>query len=112
MFKLFRENIRIAFGSIRTQLLRTILTVLIIAVGITALVGILTLVSALENTLSSDFATMGSNTFNLSRYDSQENLKSAEERKVNPILSYTEVRQFADQYRFPTTHTSISFIAT
>ena len=112
MFKLFRENIRIAFGSIKTQLLRTILTVLIIAVGITALVGILTLVAALENTLSSDFATMGSNTFNISRYDAQENLKSDDERKVNPILSYSQVREFADRYSYPTTHTSISFVAT
>jgi putative ABC transport system permease protein len=55
--KLFKENIRIALGSIRTQLLRTVLTVMIIA-GITALVSILTVVSALENTIS-DFASMG-----------------------------------------------------
>ena len=66
MFKLTVENIRIALGSIRTQLLRTILTILIIAIGITALVGILTVVSALKNTLSSNFASMGSNTFNIS----------------------------------------------
>jgi putative ABC transport system permease protein len=47
MLKLFKENIRIALGSIRTQLLQN---VLIIAIGITA--GILTVVSALENTIS------------------------------------------------------------
>ena len=41
MFSLARENVRIAFDSIKSQLLRTILTVLIIAIGITALVGIL-----------------------------------------------------------------------
>jgi putative ABC transport system permease protein len=68
MLKLFKENIRIAPGSIRTQLLRTVLTVLIIAIGITALVSILT-VSALENTISSDFASMGANTFNLKQYE-------------------------------------------
>jgi putative ABC transport system permease protein len=68
MFKLTKENIRIALGSIRTQLLRTILTILIIAIGITALVGILTVVSALKNTLSSNFASKGSNTFNISQY--------------------------------------------
>jgi putative ABC transport system permease protein len=39
MLNLFKENVRIAAGSIRTQL-RTSLTVLIIAIGITALVGI------------------------------------------------------------------------
>lgn len=108
---MFKENVRIALGSIKSQLLRTILTVLIIAVGITALVGILTLVAALENTLSSDFATMGSNTFNISRYDSKENLQSDEERKVNAILSYTQVKEFTDRYSYPTTQTSISFVA-
>ena len=55
MFKLLKENIRIAMGSIKTQLLRTILTVLIIAIGITALVCILTVVAALENNAFSDF---------------------------------------------------------
>jgi putative ABC transport system permease protein len=64
----FIENIKIAFSSIRTQLLRTILTVFIIAIGIWALVGILTVVSALENTLNSNFAAMGSNTFSINQY--------------------------------------------
>jgi putative ABC transport system permease protein len=59
MLNLFKENVRIAAGSIRTQILRTSLTVLIIAIGITALVGILTVVSALENTISSDFCVNG-----------------------------------------------------
>ncbi len=69
MLGLFRENISIAFNSIKSQLLRTILTVLIIAIGITALVGILSAVTALENTISSDFASMGANTFNIQRYE-------------------------------------------
>ncbi|WP_300979164.1 ABC transporter permease, partial [Flavobacterium sp.] len=69
MLKLFKENIKIALGSIKTQLLRTILTVLIIAIGITALVGILTVVAALENQISSDFASMGANTFNINQYE-------------------------------------------
>ncbi len=63
MFKLFRENVRIAFGSIRTQLLRTTLTVLIIAIGIMALVVILTVIAALEKKLTNNFASMGANTF-------------------------------------------------
>ena len=65
MFSLFRENVRIAMDSIRSQLLRTILTVVIIAIGIWALVGILAAVKALENTISSDFASMGANSFNI-----------------------------------------------
>ena len=113
MFKLFRENVRIAFGSIRTQLLRTILTVLIIAIGITALVGILTVVSALENTLSSDFASMGANTFNINQYENTSRRRGGDEREIiNPIISYPEAVAFKNKYNYPLTETSISFTAT
>ena len=112
MFSLFKENIRIAFDSIKSQLLRTILTVLIIAIGITALVGILSAVSALENTISSDFAAMGANTFNLQRYDSQVRVEGGEREKVNPILGYREVKEFKEKYIYPATETSISFTGT
>ena len=91
MLKLFKENIRIAFGSIKTQLLRTILTVLIIAIGITALVGILTVVTALENTISTNFASMGANTFNINQYENNLKNRGSNEREiVNPIISYPE----------------------
>lgn len=113
MFKLFRENIRIALGSIKTQLLRTILTVLIIAIGITALVGILTVVSALENTISSDFASMGANTFNINQYENTTRRHGGEERVIiNPIISYPEAVAFKNKYDYPLTETSISFTAT
>jgi len=113
MFKLFRENIRIALGSIKTQLLRTILTVLIIAIGITALVGILTVVSALENTISSDFASMGANTFNINQYESTTRRHGGVEREIiNPIISYPEAVTFKKKYDYPLTETSISFTAT
>lgn len=111
MFKLLRENIRIAMGSIRTQMLRTILTVFIIAIGIWALVGILTVVSALENTLSSDFASMGSNTFNITQYDNTEQMRG-QDIKPNPIISYPQAKGFADNYSYPFTRTSLSFTAT
>ena len=113
MLKLFKENIRIALGSIKTQLLRTILTVLIIAIGITALVGILTVVAALENTISSDFASMGANTFNVNQYENMARRQGGEERKIiNPIISYPEAVAFKNKYKYPFTETSISFTAT
>jgi putative ABC transport system permease protein len=113
MLKLFKENIRIAFGSIRTQLLRTILTVMIIAIGITALVGILTVVAALENTLSSDFASMGANTFNINQYENTSRRRGGGEREIiNPIISYPEAVAFKNKYNYPLTETSLSFTAT
>ena len=113
MFSLLRENVRIAFDAIRSQLLRTILTVLIIAIGITALVAILSLVKALENTISSDFSSMGSNTFNLQRYEFQVQRRgSGEQQKVNPILSYRQVKEFEENYEYPFTQVSLSFTGT
>jgi len=86
---------------------------LIIAIGITALVGILSAVSALENTISSDFASMGSNTFNLQRYEFTTHTRGGGEReKINPIITYREVREFKETYSFPKTQTSISFTGT
>ncbi len=113
MLKLFKENVRIAMGSIKTQLLRTILTVLIIGLGIWALVGILTFTAALENTLSSDFASMGANTFNIDQYDISQQMDGGNRKKtVNPIISYPEAVAFKQKYKYPLTHTSLSFTAT
>ena len=56
MIGLFKENTKIAIDSIRSQALRTFLTVFIIVIGITFLVGILTLTKALENNLFGNFA--------------------------------------------------------
>ncbi|MHA7944658.1 ABC transporter permease [Formosa sp. 3Alg 14/1] len=112
MFSLVRENIRIAFDSIKGQLLRTILTILIIAIGITALVGILSAVSALETTISSDFSSMGANTFNIQRYEFTAQRQQGKRQKINPIISYQNIRDFENQYNFPFTKTSVSFTGT
>jgi putative ABC transport system permease protein len=107
------ENIKIAFGSIRTQLLRTTLTVFIIAIGIMALVSILTVVSALDNTMTSNFASMGSNTFNINQYETTtRNRGGGEVEKINPIISYPQAKAYKDKYNYPLTHTSLSFTAT
>ena len=112
MFSLFRVNVLIAINSIKTQLLRTILTVVIIGIGIWALVGILSSVEAMENSISGNFATMGSNTFNIQRYNFNVQRRGGEREKVNPIISYQNIREFIDIYEFPTSQTSISFSGT
>ena len=109
----FKENIKIAFGSIRTQILRTSLTIIIIAIGITALVGILTIVSCLDNELNANFASMGSNTFNISQYEFKtRNRGGSADEKINPIISFSEAKQYKSQFNYPFTQTSISFTAT
>jgi putative ABC transport system permease protein len=113
MIGLFSENVKIAMGSIRTQLLRTILTIVIIALGITVLVCILTVVSAIDNTMNSSFASMGSNTFNINQYEFRNREHGGGEvEKINPIISYPEAKAFKEHYNYPFTQTSLSFIAT
>jgi len=112
MFSLFRINVGIALNSIKTQLLRTILTVVIIGIGIWALVGILSAVKAMENSISGSFASMGSNTFNIQRYDFQVQRHGGRREKVNPIISYQNIREFIDKYEYPSTQTSVSFRGT
>ncbi|WP_166963487.1 ABC transporter permease [Yeosuana marina] len=113
MFSLVRENIRIAVNSIKSQLLRTILTVLIIAIGITALVGILSAISALENTISGDFSSMGSNTFNIQREEfAIQRHGGGRIQKQNPIISYADANDFINAYQFPLSQVSLSFTGT
>lgn len=113
MFSLFRENVRIALDSIKTQLLRTILTIVIMGIGIWSLVGILSAVKALETNIAGNFASMGSNTFNIERYEFSVNREGRGERKkINPIIRYDDVRNFIDIYEYPFTSTSVSFAGT
>lgn len=113
MLSLFWENVRIALDSIKSQLLRTILTVIIIGIGIWALVGILSAVKALESTIAGDFESMGANTFNIQRYEfNVQSQQGGEREKVNPIISYNDIREFTDTYQYPYTQTSVSFTGT
>ena len=100
--RLIKENLRISLVSIRSHLLRTILTVLIIAFGIMALVGILTAIDAVKASLSENFAMMGSNTFNIQNRDIRVHIGGNRNRpKANRIIDYSEALTFKDQYDFP-----------
>ena len=59
------ENIKLAFRSVRANLLRAVLTLLIIAFGIMALVGILTAIDSAIYSLSDNLSSLGANTFDV-----------------------------------------------
>jgi putative ABC transport system permease protein len=115
MTGLVKENIKIALGSIKTQLLRTILTIIIIAIGITALVSILTVVSALENTISTNFSMMGANTFTIRQYELEVRIgnggRRGEREIINPIISYPDAKAFKEKFNYPFTTSALSFTA-
>ncbi len=96
------ENIRIALNSIRTNLLRTILTVLIIAIGITALVGILTAIDSLKGSITEQFAQMGANTFSISSRGMHVQIGSQRYRAKNhSYISYYQAKEFKETFDFP-----------
>lgn len=59
------EALRMAVQALQAQLLRAILTALIIAIGITALVGMLTATSVMEGSITKQFSSMGATTFSI-----------------------------------------------
>jgi putative ABC transport system permease protein len=112
---MLKENIKVALHSIRSQMLRTVLTIFIIALGITALVSILTLVAAFKNTLSSDFSSMGANGFNIRQYEMEVRIgngRRQEREKINPIISYPDIKAFKEKYDYPLADVSAFFVAT
>jgi putative ABC transport system permease protein len=61
----YREILNIAFNSVRSNLLRAILTLFIIAIGIMALVGILTAIDSAVFSLNDNFSGLGANSFTI-----------------------------------------------
>lgn len=110
------ENIRIALGAIRGQMLRAVLTALIIAVGITALVGILTAITSLQNKIEDNFTQMGANTFNIrSNVGGLGGNRRGERKTLNENIRYREAVAFAERYDYPATvsiSSMVSFMAT
>jgi len=95
--------------SIRSNLLRTILTILIIAFGIMALVGILTSIDAIKYWLSENFMMMGANTItirNRSMWSGGGHRSSYYTR-----ITYEEAMRFKDDFDFPS-YTSVHTWAT
>jgi putative ABC transport system permease protein len=107
----FLENIRIAWTSIKSQPLRTILTMLIIAFGIMALVGILTAIDAIKSSINSNFTSMGANTFNIRNREMSVRIgKKGKGPRRYKQISYDEAVRFGREFDFPAT-TSISTMA-
>lgn len=113
---IYKENFRVSLSAVRSNLLRSILTVLIIAFGIMALVGILTAIDSIKNTITEQFATMGTNTFTIqSRGFSVQIGDTRIRRKNYAYISFREAKAFKEKYDFPATvsvTTTVSGMAT
>ena len=106
------ESIYQAFQAIRSNLLRAILTLMIIAFGIMALVGILTSIDAIKSTITNNFASMGTNTFNIIRKGSGiRGGRRGKRRLVSEKITYRQAVAFKRKFDFPAS-VSISAIGT
>lgn len=104
MNALLIENVRMALRSIRSQSLRTFLTIMIIALGIMALVGILTAIDVIKDSITSNFTSMGANTFNIRNRGSNVRIgRGGQKREVFENITFEQARRFKEEFKFPST---------
>lgn len=110
-----RDSLKLAFNTIRSNRLRTGITVAIIAFGIMALIGIITATASMNKSLEDNFAVMGANSFTIRFRDfsfgtrnngnvkktSTEQLRKRKKSNENKIITYEQARLFKERFRFP-----------
>lgn len=106
------ENIKYALRTVRSNWLRAILTLIIIAFGIMALVGILTAIDAAIYSLNDSFSYLGANSFDIDpKGDGVHGNRGGRREKVGDPITYHQAAQFKEKYNFPA-RTSISLNCT
>lgn len=102
MASFLKENIRISLRAIKSQLLRTTLTALIISFGIMALVGILTAIDAIKSSINSNFTSLGANTFTIRNREMSVRIgKNGKRPKSFRNITYDEAIKFSKEFSFP-----------
>jgi len=93
----FTENVKEGLRAVRSNMLRSVLTALIIAIGITSLVGILTAIDSIQASVNSSFADLGANSFDIEvprflgrRFDGRE-------EKASPAIQYRQALAYQDR---------------
>lgn len=97
------ENIKEGLRSIQSNLLRTVLTALIIAIGITSLVGILTAIDGIQKSVSDSFSSLGANTFDIvaKGEDGRRGGQGGIEEKSYPPIRYDQAKRFKENFTYP-----------
>ena len=96
------ENIRQAFSAIRGNMLRAILTLMIIAFGIMALVGILTAIDSILYSMSSNFSSMGANSFSIRpKGDGVRGNRGGRNRKRGEPITFKQAMALKEKFKFP-----------
>jgi len=106
------ENIKLALRAIRANTLRTVLTLAIIALGITALIGILTATEGIKSKMLASFSEMGSNTFSVKNEGNihRRGGPARNHKASNPPMTILQANAFKQNYRYPAI-TTVSYVA-
>ena len=110
---LILENIKVALSSIRSNFLRSLLTIMIITVGITSLVGILTAIDTILLSLNDNFSRVGANSFSINqKYETLKSQRHGRRERVGDVIDIDNALDFKEKYEFPgakvTVHTDCS----
>jgi putative ABC transport system permease protein len=99
---LLRENLNVSLTAVKTNKLRSILTIMMIAVGIMALVGILTAIDAIKGSVTDSFNRMGASTITI-RSQSLRGQSSEMRRRIRnqPTITYQQAMAFIESYPIP-----------
>lgn len=99
---LMKENFRVSMRSIQSSKLRSVLTIMIIAIGITSLVGILTATDSLKALMNESFGKMGANSFSIRSSFSDAQSGARRTRVINRRnITYSQAKEFATIYTVP-----------
>ncbi len=96
------EIIRQAFRALRSNKLRASLTLMIIAFGIMALVGILTAIDSIIYSLSDNFSSLGANSFSIQPKATEiGGMRSGRRIKKGDEISFDQAMAFKERFDFP-----------
>ncbi len=95
------ENIREGLRSIQANMLRTVLTALIVTFGIMALVGILTTIDGIQYSVTDSLSELGVNAFSITSKDNFRGRRRGVSEKSYPPIKYKEIMRFAKEFDWP-----------
>jgi putative ABC transport system permease protein len=99
---IYKENLRISMRAIRSNKVRAILTICIIAFGIMALVGILTAIDAIKKSLTDQFTMMGANSFTITSWGMNIQIGNNRTRQKNHNrITFREAEEFKKRFSEP-----------
>jgi putative ABC transport system permease protein len=104
------ENIKEGLRSVQTNLLRSIITALIVTIGITALISVLTAIDAAQKSVSEGLSALGSNTFDIRSKQYRNNSSQGVNQKRHPPLKLTEILKFTSDYEVTSTVSLSSYL--